>query len=358
MNGPIDKQRRRGRGARTNQSGRFEHHVREDVDDGWEGLANLDAFKTHVTNEPARTIISKNDSPDIAFNQSLNPYRGCEHGCVYCYARPSHAYLGHSAGIDFETKLYAKPNAANLLEHEFANPRYQPQVIALGSNTDPYQPIERDRKITQQILEVMDKANHPVAIVTKSALVTRDIDILSRMAERGLAKVAISVTTLDAKLARTMEPRATTPAKRLDALRQLSDANIPTTVMVAPVIPSLTDHEIERILEAAYDAGVREAGYILLRLPLEIKDLFREWLETEVPDRAARVINLMKSMHGGAHYTSQFHTRQRGSGPYAQQIAKRFRLQLRKLGLNTTKLDLRTDLFTRPTLPGGQFDMF
>lgn len=353
----IEERRRRGRGARSNAGGRFEAQTREDFDDGWDVLASLPSFKTNVHTDTARTIITTNDSPDISFDQSINPYRGCEHGCFYCYARPSHCYLGHSAGLDFETELYAKPDAARLLERELANPRYQVKPIALGTNTDPYQPIERRLAITRSILEVLAAADHPVAIVTKSALVVRDIDILAPMAAKRLAKVALSVTTLDRKLARAMEPRAATPPKRLEALRQLSAAKIPTAVMVAPVIPALNDHEIEAILEAARESGVDDAGYVMLRMPHEIKDLFRQWLETEYPDRARRVIALLQSMHGGRDYNAGFGVRQRGTGPYAEQIAQRFRLALKRLGLNTTRRPLRTDLFRRPTPPGGQLPL-
>lgn len=354
----VDAERRRGRGARSNASGRFEAEQREAFDDGWEGLGDLEVFKTEVREEPARTIITRNDSPDISFDRSINPYRGCEHGCIYCYARPTHCYLGHSAGLDFETKLYAKPEAAKLLERELSNPRYQPETMALGTNTDPYQPIERERRITRAILEVLERAGHPVGIVTKSALVVRDIDILERMAQRDLAKVALSVTTLDRTIARAMEPRASTPAKRLEAVRRLSDAGIPTAVMVAPVVPGLTDAEIEAILEASHAAGAREAGYVLLRLPLEIKDLFREWLATEFPDRANRVIHLLQSMHGGRDYETEFGLRQRGRGPYADQIALRFRLAAKRLGLNSQRKHLRTDLFQRPVLAGQQMQLF
>lgn len=354
----VDADLRRGRGARSNHTGRFEDAQRTSFDDGWESLRDLDALKTEVIVEPARSIITTNDSPDISFDQSINPYRGCEHGCIYCYARPSHCYLGHSAGLDFETKLYAKTNAAALLEKELARKSYVPKLIALGANTDPYQPIEREQRITRAILEVLDRANHPVGIVTKSALVLRDLDILSSMASRGLVKVAISVTTLDRKIARAMEPRATTPGKRLDALRELSQAGVPTCVMVAPIIPALTDSEIERILEAAHDAGVREAGYVLLRLPLEIKDLFREWLASEFPAAADRVIHLMQSMHGGADYTAEFGARQRGRGAYAEQIALRFRLAMKRLGVTSERLKLRTDLFKAPIPPGGQMPLF
>lgn len=348
---------RRGRGARSNASGRFEPDVREAYDDGWESLGELDAFKTEVFEDAAKSIITRNDSPDISFDRSINPYRGCEHGCIYCYARPSHCYLGHSAGLDFETKLYAKSNAAALLERELAAPAYQPQVIALGANTDPYQPIERDRRITRSILEVLAKANHPVGIVTKSALVTRDIDILGPMAAKGLAKVAISVTTLDAKVARAMEPRAATPMRRIEAIRQLSAAGISTTVMVAPIIPGLTDHETESILEAAHQAGARSADYVLLRMPLEIKDLFREWLGEEFPGRAKRVIALLQSMHGGKDYVSEFGVRQRGRGPFADQIALRFRLARKRLGFADERPELRNDLFIKPILQGAQLPL-
>lgn len=353
----VTMERRRGRGAVSNASGRFERADRIAFDDGWDSLGDLPAFRTHVQHEPARSIITTNDSPDISFDQSINPYRGCEHGCIYCYARPTHCYLGHSAGLDFETLLYAKPNAAELLVRELANPRYLPKTIALGTNTDPYQPIERDLRLTRQILEVLEKARHPVAIVTKSALVARDADILGRMAEQGLAKVALSVTTLDRRLARAMEPRAATPQRRLAALGALAQAGVPTAVMMAPIIPGLTDHEIERVLEAATEVGVREAGYVLLRLPLEIKTLFREWLAESSPGRAKRVITLLQQMHGGQDYTSHFGTRQTGSGPYAQQISQRFRLAMRRLGLGEKRLALRTDLFRRPVLPGGQLDL-
>jgi DNA repair photolyase len=349
---------RRGRGARSNHAGRFEAESRKDFDDGWEGLGDLDVFKTEVQEETARTIITRNDSPDISFDRSINAYRGCEHGCVYCYARPTHCYLGHSAGLDFETKLYAKTNAAKLLEQELAHPHYEPKVIALGTNTDPYQPIEREYGITRSILEVLERTSHPVGIVTKSALVVRDIDILERMAARGLAKVALSVTTVDRRLARAMEPRAATPEKRLEAIGKLSDAGIPVGIMVAPIIPGLNDHEIESILEAAYAAGAREAGYVLMRLPLELKEIFREWLATEFPDRAQRVLSLLQSMHGGKDYVADFGLRQRGRGPYADQIAKRFRLALKRLGLNIDRQDLRCDLFQGPVLAGQQMQLF
>ena len=354
----LDAERRRGRGARTNRVGRYESEERIEVDDGWESLATLEAFRTEVKVERAKSIISTNDSPDISFDQSINPYRGCEHGCIYCYARPGHAYLGHSPGIDFETKLYAKVNAAALLEQELAARSYVPKTIALGAVTDPYQPIDRDYRITRDILEVLDKANHPVGIVTKSALVVRDIDILQRMAARDLVKVALSVTTLDGKVARAMEPRAATPSRRLDAIRQLTAAGVPAQVMVAPIIPGLNDHEMEEILQAAREAGAQDAGYVLLRLPLELKDLFREWLATEFPNRAKRVISILRTMHGGKDYDPAYGLRQRGSGPYADQIAARFRLALQRLGMNQRHLKLRTDLFRAPVPKGGQMKLF
>jgi DNA repair photolyase len=353
----IDIDRRRGRGARSNTTGRFQTATEEAFDDGWESLGDLEAFKTEVTEEVAKSIIARNDSPDISFDGSINPYRGCEHGCIYCYARPSHCYFGHSAGLDFETKLYAKTNAASVLEREFKKPGYKPDTIALGGNTDPYQPIERDRRITRSILEVMARANHPVGIITKSALVARDIDILGPMAEKNLAKVAVSITTLDRHVARVMEPRAATPARRLETVRRLSDAGIPVTVMTAPIIPGLTDHEIEPLLEAARDAGARDAGYVMLRLPLEIKDLFREWLAEEFPNHASKVISLLRSMHGGRDYTPEFGVRQRGQGPYAMQVAARFRLAKKRLGLGKHRVALRTDLFQAPGNGGQQLSL-
>jgi DNA repair photolyase len=353
----VDAERRRGRGARSNAAGRFESELRETFDDGWESIGELEPFKTDVYRETAKSIISTNDSPDISFEQSINPYRGCEHGCIYCFARPTHSYLGHSAGLDFETKLYAKINAAELLERELAHPRYVPKYIALGAVTDPYQPIEREHRITRSILEVLERASHPVGIVTKSALVVRDVDILARMASRGLVKVAISITTLDRRIARKMEPRAATPPKRLEAIRALAEAGVPVAVMTAPIVPAINDSEIERILTAAHEAGATEAGYVLLRLPYELKELFREWLATEFPERAARTINVLRSMHGGKDYTPEWRVRQRGRGPYAEQISARFRLTTKRLGLNERTSKLRTDLFRRPTPQGGQLPL-
>ena len=354
----IDPDRRRGRGAESNRTGRFEPLTRQIADDGWGSLDLLPPFKTEVQEEQARRIITRNESPDISFDRSINPYRGCEHGCSYCFARPTHAYMGLSPGLDFETKLFAKPNAAKLLEKELAKPGYECRTIAIGTNTDPYQPIERRYRIMREVLEVLDAANHPVGIVTKSALVVRDIDILSRMAERNLAKVALSVTTLDRKLARAMEPRAATPERRIDTLRLLSQAGVPTTVMVAPVIPALNESEMERILETAAAAGVREAGYVLLRLPLEVRDVFVEFLEREYPDRAKHVMSVIRSMRGGKDYDSTWGERMRGNGPYAWQIGRRFEVAAKRLGLNSEKRRLRTDLFVPPKQAGDQLDLF
>ena len=354
----IDPDRRRGRGAESNRSGRFEPLSRTLDDDGWNSLETLPPFKTEVQEEQARKIITRNDSPDISVDRSINPYRGCEHGCAYCFARPTHAYMGLSPALDFETKLFAKPNAAKLLEKELAHPNYEVRTMAIGTNTDPYQPIERRYRIMRETLEVLDRTNHPVGIVTKSALVVRDIDILSSMAKRGLVKVALSVTTLDRRLARAMEPRAATPERRLETLRLLSAAGIPTTVMVAPVIPALNESEIERILETAYAAGVREAGYVLLRLPLEVKDVFKEFLEREYPDRAKHVMSVIRSMRGGKEYDARWGERMRGNGPYAWQIGRRFEMAARRLGLNAEKRRLRTDLFVPPQEPTDQLDLF
>ncbi|MRN65531.1 PA0069 family radical SAM protein [Brucella sp. 10RB9213] len=354
----IDHARRRGRGAGINPSGRFEPTVRQEFDDGWATLEEMPAFKTDVQIEKPRTIITRNDSPDISFDRSINPYRGCEHGCIYCFARPTHSYMGLSAGLDFETRLFAKPDAPRLLERELARPGYQPKTIAIGTNTDPYQPVEKKWRIMREILEVLEAANHPVGIVTKSALVVRDIDILSRMAEKGLAKVALSVTTLDAHLARTMEPRASTPSLRLQAIRRLTDAGIPASVMMGPVIPGINDHEIERILDAAYAQGAREAGYVLLRLPLEVAPLFKDWLLRNYPDRYRHVMSLVRSMRDGKDYDAEWGKRMRGTGPYAWQIGRRFEIAARKLGFNTQRLRLRTDLFEPIQKGGKQLSLF
>jgi len=354
----VEFERRRGRGAQSNASGRYEPMARIAFDDGWQSLDELPAFKTTVAVDATRKVIARNDSPDIGFDRSINPYRGCEHGCVYCFARPTHAYLGLSPGLDFESKLLVKPEAADLLARELSVPNYQPKVIAIGTNTDPYQPIERRYQVMRRILEVLDRANHPVGIVTKSALVTRDIDILARMAERSLVKVALSVTTLDAGLARTMEPRAATPSRRLEALRQLSEAGVPAAVMVAPVIPALNDQEIERILDCAAAAGVKEAGYILLRLPLEVRDLFREWLKANYPHREEHVFKLIRDMRGGKDYDAKWGERMKGSGPYAWMIGRRFEMACEKFGLNERKLTLSAANFRAPRRGNAQLSLF
>ena len=350
----VRPERNRGRSAGINPSGRFEPVSRHVFDDGWESLEELPPFKTEVQVEKPRTIITRNESPDISFDRSINPYRGCEHGCVYCFARPTHAFMGLSAGLDFEAKLFAKPDAARLLDKELSKEGYQPRTIAIGTNTDPYQPIERQYRIMREILEVLEARGHPVGIVTKSALVTRDIDILSRMAERGLAKVALSVTTMDRMLARTMEPRASTPTKRLEAIRQLSDAGIPASVMVAPIVPGLTDPEIERILDSAYAAGAREAGYVVLRLPLEVSPIFKDWLLRHYPDRYRHVMSLIRSMRDGKDYDSEWGKRMKGAGPYAWQIGRRFEIAAKRLGLNLERRQLRTDQFVPAARPFEQ----
>jgi DNA repair photolyase len=353
----VDRERRRGRGATSNVSGRYEI-ARIAFDDGWRSIEELPPFVTTVTEEKPRKIITRNDSPDIGFDRSINAYRGCEHGCVYCFARPTHSYMGLSSGLDFESKLFAKPDAPELLERELSSPNYEPRVMAMGTNTDPYQPIERKYEITRRILEVLDRAGHPVGIVTKSALVLRDLDILSRMARRNLVKVALSVTTLDGQLARTMEPRAAAPARRLDALRRLCDAGVPTTVMVAPVIPALNEHEMERILDAAAAAGVTEAGYVLLRLPLEVRDLFREWLIANYPDKYRHVLKLIREMRGGKDYDAKWGERMKGSGPHAWMIGRRFEVACERLGINRRKHKLTTDHFDQPRKQPQQLSLF
>ena len=344
----VAPERRRGRGAASNASGRFEPTRREAYDDGWEGAETLEAFRTEVIHERVKTIITRNQSPDISFDRSINPYRGCEHGCFYCYARPTHSYLGLSPGLDFESKLFVKDGAAALLERELAAPSYRPATIALGANTDPYQPIERQYRVTRSILEVLAKADHPVGIVTKSNLVLRDLDLLGDMAAKGLAKVYVSVTTLDNDLARKMEPRAPTPGRRIEAIEALAQAGVPVGVMTAPIIPTLNDGEMEKILTRAYSAGAREAGYVLLRLPLELRDMFREWLQVNFPDKLRHALSLVQSTHGGKDYESQWGKRMAGSGPYAWMIGRRFEIASRKLGYNEAPAILRNDLFRPP----------
>lgn len=350
---------RRGRGTVSNASGRFEPLRRERFDDGWGGLEDAPApLATTVTVETPRRIITRNKSPDLAFDRSVNPYRGCEHGCVYCYARPSHAYMGLSPGLDFESRLFAKPDAARLLEQELARPGYKVRPIAIGTNTDPYQPIEKRFGIMRQLLEVLDRAGHPVTVLTKSRLIVRDIDILSSLARRDLVKVAISVTTLDRRLARVMEPRASTPPRRLDALKMLADAGVPTGVMVAPIIPAINDREIEAVLTAAARAGVVEAGYVMLRLPAEIKELFDEWLAEHFPDRRQRVLNLIRQMRGGGLNDPRFGHRQRGRGAYAQMIDRRFDRACRQHGLNRLQRGLDASRFRPPEAESAQLSLF
>ncbi len=354
----VSENRRRGRGSGINPSGRYETERRVAFDDGWQTFEDLPPFKTEVQIERPRSIITRNTSPDISFDRSINPYRGCEHGCVYCFARPTHSYMGLSAGLDFEAKLFAKPDAPDLLERELARPGYQAQTIAIGTNTDPYQPVERKWRVMRRILEVLEAHGHPVAIVTKSAMVLRDIDILERMARRGLAKVALSVTTLDRALARSMEPRAATPQRRLEAIRSLSQSGIPTSVMVAPVIPGLNDHEMERILDSAAAAGASEAGFIILRLPAEVAPVFKEWLLSRYPDSYRHVMSLVRSMRGGKDYDADWGKRMTGSGPYAWQIGRRFEIAAARLGLNTRKQPLRSDLFVPAKPNADQLSLF
>src|SRR5271165_2734250 len=339
---------RRGRGAATNASGRFEILAREDFDDGWARDEAPEPLATEVTWEKPKAIITRNQSPDIPFDRSINPYRGCEHGCFYCFARPTHAYLGLSAGLDFESRLFAKGGAAELLERELAAPKYSPATIALGTNTDPYQPIERRYRITRSLIETLRRARHPATIVTKSNLVLRDLDLLTDMARDGLVKVFLSVTTLDRALARKMEPRAPTPQKRLEAIEALNRAGVPAGVMVAPIIPAVNDAEIETILTRVYAAGAREGGYVVLRLPHELRDMFREWLQVHYPDRLKRAVSLMQSMREGKDYESQWGRRMAGSGPYAWMIGRRFEMAARRLGFSETKRTLRADLFRKP----------
>ncbi|MFC3080332.1 PA0069 family radical SAM protein [Phenylobacterium terrae] len=356
---PTFTQQLRGRGARSNASGRYESQVREAFDDGWElDEALPEQIATTVEPERARTVITKNDSPDVGFSRSINPYRGCEHGCTYCYARPAHAYMGLSPGLDFETKLFFKPEAARLLEAELSAPRYRPEFIHIGGNTDPYQPQERRLRVTRGVMEVLTSFRHPFSIITKSALILRDLDLLSEMAALNLTRVAISVTSLDRKLSRSMEPRAATPERRIEAIRQLSAAGVPVTVMFAPCIPGLNDHEMEAVLERSAQAGARTAGYVALRLPLEIKDLFREWLESDHPDRARRVMSLVRQMRGGRDYDVQWFKRMKGEGPIAELMSQRFAAAKRRYGLDQPMSDLDLTQFRVPPRAGDQMELF
>ena len=348
---------RKGRGAVSNPASRFDSEGREAADDGWWQDDDLPPLKTTITHDATRTIIARNDSPDIPFDRSINPYRGCEHGCIYCFARPSHAYLGLSPGLDFETKLLVKPDGARLLDAELREGKYRCAPIALGTNTDPYQPIERELRITRQVLEVLERFSHPFSIVTNSVLVGRDLDILRPMAARNLACVFVSVTTLEPELARKMEPRASAPHRRLETIRQLAKAGVPTGVMAAPMIPGLNDHELDRILDAARVAGATRAAYTLLRLPHEIKDLFAQWLEAHAPLRAKHVLNLVKQTRGGRLNDPEFGSRMVGAGPYAQLIAARFRLASERIGFDRTRLNLDTSQFKTPPRQGDQLTL-
>ena len=352
---------RKGRGAGINPEGRFENVARESLDDGWNTTPDddLPALKTHVTIERVASIIARNDSPDIPFTQSINPYAGCEHGCVYCYARPSHAYRNLSPGIDFETRLFAKVNAAEKLREELSRPGYRCEVISIGANTDPYQPIEREHRITRGVLEVCAEFNQPFGIVTKNAMVERDLDILVPMARKNLVNVFISVNNLDHDLARRLEPRCSAPARRLQAMKKLSDAGVPVGVLCAPVIPFLTDHQIEAVLEAAWENGARQAGYVLMRLPWEVKDLFKDWLERHYPLKAKHVMSRVQAMRGGRDNDPNFGSRMRGSGELAALLAQRFKKACQRLGFNAESRNkaLDTTQFRRPTR-AGQLSLF
>jgi DNA repair photolyase len=349
---PMPSRQVAGRGAVSNPGVRFDTHAASPFDDGWETLSQdvgeLPRLDTTLTRDSTRSAISWNTSPDIGFDRAVNPYRGCEHGCIYCYARPTHAYLGYSPGLDFETKLVFKPDVAALLEKELQKPGYVPRTLALGSNTDPYQPVERTLKLTRSVLEVLDRYNHPVGIVTKSSGVLRDLDILTSMAQRNLARVHISLTTLDARLARVMEPRAATPARRLHAIAELTRAGVPTGVLAAPMIPALNDAELEKILEASAKAGARHAGYVLLRLPLELRQMFEDWLHTHFPDRARHVLSLIRQTRAGQLNDPRFHHRFSGQGAYADLLQNRFARASRQFGFGEARTQLNCDRFAVP----------
>ncbi|WP_250481563.1 PA0069 family radical SAM protein [Caballeronia sp. NCTM5] len=329
----------KGRGAVTNIQGRYEKDERERVDDGWLHAADAEdesapPLRTQVFEERAKTILTRNSSPDIPFSVSLNPYRGCEHGCIYCFARPTHSYLGLSPGLDFESRIYAKINAPELLERELAKPNYEPEPIALGVNTDAYQPVERDLQLTRRVIQMLHDCGHPFAAITKSSLIERDIDLLAPMAERGQMMAAITVTTLDADIARTLEPRAATPSRRLRTIRTLAEAGIPVGVSIAPVIPFVTEPDLERVLEACAEAGATTASYIVLRLPWEVAPLFKDWLAAHFPDRADRVMSRVRDMRGGKDYDSDFSKRMKGEGLWADMLKQRFQKATKRLGLN------------------------
>jgi DNA repair photolyase len=354
----LGKKLLKGRGALSNPAGRFERTGIEAFDDGWYVEEGSDSVETTLEPDTAKTVISTNDSPDIGFEYSINPYRGCSHGCVYCYARPSHAYMGLSPGRDFETRLFFKADAGKVLEAELARPAYVCKPIMLGANTDPYQPDERHMLVTRSVLEVLTRCRHPVSIVTKAALVVRDLDLLADLARENLVTVTVSITSLDAETKRTLEPRAASPAARLRAVNQLSKAGVPVGILVAPVIPALTDHEMERILEAAVEMGAKWAGYVMLRLPYEVKDLFREWLAEHHPQRAAHVMSLIQDLRGGRDNDPNFGSRMRGTGPVAQLIRNRFQIARRRLGLDGLgDRQLDTTLFRAPGLAGAQLNL-
>lgn len=354
----VDARTNRGRGAQTNRGSRFDTQSREEFDDGWGQVEELKSFETIEHIERARTIITRNDSPDIGFDRSINAYRGCEHGCSYCFARPTHAYLGHSAGIDFERDIYVKVNAVEQLKKELADRRYRVKPIAMGTNTDPYQPSERKHKLTREILKVLLETRHPTTITTKSALVVRDLDILQPMAELGLVRVGLSITSMDHKLSRKMEPRASTPEKRLEALRLLSEAGVPTMVMAAPIVPAINDMELERIIDAAAAQGVRSAHAIMVRLPGEVREIFREWLLRHFPDRVRHVMSLVRDVRGGKDNDPNFGTRFVGEGPFAVLMQQRLEKARERHGLNQAQAPLRTDLFMPPRPEDAQLDLF
>lgn len=354
----VDPALNRGRGAQTNKGSRFDRQSREEFDDGWGQVEDLKPFETIEHVERAKSIITRNESPDIGFDRSINAYRGCEHGCSYCFARPTHAYLGHSAGLEFERDIYVKTNAVDLLRRELADKRYKPKPIAMGTNTDPYQPAERQHKLTRGILELLLETKHPVTITTKSALVCRDLDILKPLAEQNLVRLALSITSMDHILSRKMEPRASTPEKRLEAVRLLSEAGIPTTVMAAPMIPAINDMELERILDAAAAQGAVGANAILLRLPGEVRDIFREWLLRHFPDRVSHVMSLVRDTRGGKDNDPNFGTRFVGEGPYATLLRQRVDLARARYKLDKPIAPLRTDLFTPPKVDDGQMNLF
>ena len=353
----IGPDRRRGRGAVSNSAGRYERLASERADDGWEEQ-ELPPFRTQVSVELPRSAITRNTSPDVPFDRSINPYRGCEHGCIYCFARPTHAYLGLSPGLDFETRLVARPGLPEVLARELRRKGYAPRPIAMGTNTDPYQPIERERQVMRRVIEVLSRHSHPLTIATKGTLIERDIDLLAPMAERELVQVGITVTTLDAGLARAMEPRVPSPARRLAAIRRLSEAGVPVRIMISPIIPGLTCHEIERLVEAGREAGARAASWVMLRLPLEVAPLFREWLEEHRPERAARVMARVRETHGGRDYDPSWRRRMKGQGIYADLIARRFEVATRRAGLDRGLPSLRTDLFEVPSQAGDQLSLF